>query len=55
MWPNEMVITVIEDLQLNACLWDVHMQITETVIKNTISRIKDWKKIATGQISEPCG
>jgi hypothetical protein len=34
MHPNERVITVIEDLQLNVCLLDVHMQITETVIKN---------------------
>jgi hypothetical protein len=40
MWPKERVFTVIEDLQLNACLWDVNMQITETVIKNTISNIK---------------
>jgi len=34
------VITIIEDLQLKACLWDVHMQITETVIKNAITTFK---------------
>jgi len=40
MWSKERVITVIEDLQPSACLWDVYMQITQTVLKNAISTFK---------------
>jgi len=37
MWSNEGVLTLIEDLQRNACLWDVHLQITKTIIQKGVS------------------
>lgn len=36
MWSNEGVLTAIEELQRDACLWVVHLQITKTIIQKGI-------------------
>jgi hypothetical protein len=36
MWSNEGVLTLIEDLQRGASLWDVHMQITKIIIQKGV-------------------
>jgi hypothetical protein len=44
MWSNEGVLTVIEDLQRDACLWDMHLQITKTVIQKGVATVVLAKK-----------
>jgi beta-galactosidase beta subunit len=37
MWSKEGVLVLIEDLHRDACLWDVHMQITKIIIKKGVA------------------